>query len=100
MAGERFSQKKRFNKTNVKGVSEDKPFVYKILDGKGDNIYAGITKRGQGVDRLKDHLSGGQDAIPGARDFQVKPMNSIKDAKSEEKRIIGRDKPKHNKRGK
>ncbi len=98
MGTKRFSPRRNANKTNMEKVTEDKPIVYKFLDENDKNIYTGISKRGQGPGRLKDHLRNGSDPIPGARKFQIKEMPSIDQAKKEESKIIRTEKPKHNKR--
>jgi len=84
------------NKTNIAKIFKNKPVVYKILDAKGKNIYTGSAKRGRAVERLGEHLPRAKDAIPGAKFFQIKQMRSIDKAKTEEKRVINREKPKYN----
>lgn len=44
-----------------------------------------------------EHLPGGPDPIKGGVTFQVKQMVSIEEAQAEEKKIINREKPRHNK---
>ncbi len=97
MGTKRFSPKRGFGKRNIERSSEDKPIVYKLLDQQGDNIYTGSSKRSRGQDRLRDHLPGGSDPIPGAKSFQTKQMPSVERARAEEKKIIDREDPKHNK---
>ncbi len=98
MGTKRFSRKQNFNKTNIKNTPEDKPIVYELLDNSGKNIYTGISKRGQGAERLADHLSGGTHPIPGAQTFRTKQKRSIADARAEERKKIKDEDPKHNKR--
>ena len=98
MGTKKFSPKRNFGKRNIGKIPEDKPVLYKIQDKKGDNIYTGISKRGQGKDRLKDHLTDGSDPIRGARSFQIKQKPSVDSAKKEESRIIKKEKPKYNKK--
>lgn len=85
---------------SIDDLAQDKPVVYKILDGKGENIYAGSAKKGRVADRIKDHLPGGSDPIPGGKKVKIEQHDSISDAQESESRIISRSKPKHNKRGK
>lgn len=98
MSSKRFSPKRNTNKTNMEKVTKEKPILYKFLDKDDKNIYTGISKRGQGPERLKDHLPKGSDPIPGAKTFRTKEMPSIDQAKKEESKIIKTEKPKHNKR--
>ncbi len=97
MTNKRFSNKKNLNKTNINKLSDDKPIIYKIQDGKGTNIYTGVAKRGRGDERLIEHLSGSKDSIPGAKSFSIKQKKTIESAKTEEKQIIKNEKPKYNK---
>jgi len=97
MGVKRFSPRRNFNPKNIQKISEDKPIVYEILNRGGENIYSGSSKRGQGQDRLRDHLPAGSDPIPGGSHFRIKPMPSVDGARREEKRIIEKEKPKHNK---
>jgi len=99
MAMKRFAGRQSFNKTRIAKIPKDKPIVYKILNAKADNIYTGSAKRGRVPERLGEHLPGTKDAIPGARFFQFKQINSIDNAREEEKKIINRQKPKFNQTG-
>ena len=98
MGTKRFSPTRNFSKKNIGEVPKDKPGVYKIRNKQGNNIYTGVFKRGQGQNRLKDHLPEGGDSIPRASGFQIKQMPSIERAKVEEKKIIKNEKPKYNER--
>ncbi len=84
----------------IEKLPADKPIVYKITNEQGKNIYTGTAKRGNVQQRLKDHLPGGQDPIPGAAKIQIEQMPTIDEAHTKEKNIITRTKPKHNKQGK
>ena len=97
MGTKRFSPTRRLNKTNISNVPTGKPIVYRLLNNGGDNVYTGTAKRQRSQERLQEHMPGGPDPIPGASSFQVKQMESIKKAQQEEKRIIEKEKPKHNK---
>ena len=88
-----------FKKPGISQLPDDKPVVYKIRDAGGDNIYTGSAKRGRVQDRLREHLPGGQDPIPGKK-IQIEQMPSIKDAKAKEGRVIKRSQPPYNQRGK
>lgn len=88
-------KKIKFNKTEIEKLPTDKPILYKITtEGKKLN-YAGIAKRGRAQERLKDHLGN----IPGAT-VTIEQFSNIKDARSKEKNMILRNKPKYNKQGK
>jgi hypothetical protein len=89
-----------FNSDAIGKLAQDKPVVYKLLDGKGNNVYTGSSKKGQVLDRISDHLPGGSDPIPGVKKVQIEQHSSIADARRSEERIIARSKPRHNKRGK
>ena len=86
-----------FNKSGIDSLAQDKPVVYKILNAAGDNVYTGIAKRGRVADRLKEHLPGAKDAIPGGKKVRIEQKPSIDEARKSEARIIKRSKPKHNK---
>ena len=89
-----------FKPEAIDSLSQDKPVVYKIINQKGENIYTGSAKRGRVTDRIKEHLLGDSDPIPGGVKVKIEQHNSIKDAQSSESLIISRSKPKYNKRGK
>lgn len=88
-----------FNKSGIEKLPENKPVVYKILAEGDKNNYTGITRRSRVQDRLKEHLSGGKDHIPGAK-VQIEQVSSINEAAAKEARIISRTKPPHNEKGK
>jgi len=88
------------NHDDINNLPGNKPVIYKILDNQGDNIYTGTAKRGNVHERIKDHLPGNQDSIPGGEKVQIEQMPSINEAKQKEKNIINRVKPKYNKKGK
>ena len=90
----------KMNGEGIKGLPDDKPVVYKLLNKEEENIYTGVAKRGNVRDRLQDHLPGRKGAIPGADKAQVEQMPSIDDAKRKEANIISRTKPKYNQQGK
>lgn len=88
-----------FNKQGIDRLPNDKPVVYKIGTAGGKTQYAGVAKRGRVQDRLKEHLPGGKDHVPGSK-VEIQQMPSITDAEAKEARIIARTKPPHNKKGK
>ena len=88
-----------FNKTGIGNLPNNKPVVYEIQTDGGRNIYVGFAQRGRVQERLKEHLPGGKDPVPGAK-VQIKQMPSIDDARAREARIIRESQPPHNKQGK
>ena len=88
-----------FNQRGIEEVPNDKPAVYRILTEGGRNNYTGVAKRGRVQERIREHLSGGKDPIPGSK-VRVEQAGSIADARARESRIISRSRPRHNKRGK
>ena len=92
----KFSPKVSFVKKNIEKVPADNPVLYKIKNSAGDNIYTGVAKRGRVQERLKEHLPGSKDAIPGSETFSIKQKLSIESAEREEKRIIKNEHPKYN----
>jgi len=88
-----------FNKTGMDKLPDDKPVVYRILTEGGRNNYTGVAKRGRVQERLREHLPGEKDYVPGAR-VQIEQVDSIREAREKEARIIARSKPRHNKQGK
>src|SRR5258708_1462901 len=89
----------KFSEDGLSKLPDDKPAVYKILNQQGHNVYTGVAKRGRVEERLKEHLPGGPDPIPGAK-VQVQQKHSIADAEKAEAAIIARSKPPFNKQGK
>ena len=88
-----------FNQKGIEKLPNNKPVVYKILTDGGKNSYTGSAQRNRVQERLKEHLPGGRDYIPGAK-VQIEQMGSIKEAEAKESRIISRSKPSHNVKGK
>ncbi len=97
MAGKK---KARFSKGSIETLAQDKPILYKIRNRNGTNTYTGVAKKGRVADRLKEHLPGGPDHVPGAASVEIRQMGSIAKAREAEARSIKRSKPKHNKVGK
>ena len=87
----------QFTEKGLDKIPVNKPAVYKIIDDKGENIYTGKAKRGRLQERIKEHLPGGPDPIPGGSKVKITQKKTIAEAGESEKKIISRDKPKHNK---
>ena len=90
----------KFTPEGIESLSKDKPVVYRIEDAKGTNVYTGSAKKGRVEERLKEHLPGGKDPIPGGKKVVITQKPSIDEAQRSEQRIIKSAKPRHNKRGK
>lgn len=90
----------KFKADDINNLPNNKPVIYKITDKNGKNIYTGSAKRGRVEQRVKEHLPGGPDAIPGEVKVQVFQKSSIKEAQKSESNIISRSKPRYNKKGK
>jgi predicted GIY-YIG superfamily endonuclease len=84
------------NKTSIEKLPDNKPILYKIKTESGNTNYIGIAQRGRVQERLKEHLSGQKDYIPGAT-VQLEQFNSINQARKKETEIIKKNKPKYNK---
>ena len=88
-----------FNPTGIEKLPNDKPVVYKIETPGGKNNYTGIAQRGRVQERLKEHLPGAKDPVPGAK-VVIEQSPSIAEAGKKEQRIIKRSQPKYNEKGK
>jgi hypothetical protein len=89
----------QFNESGIEKLPEGKPVMYKILTDGGRNNYTGTAQRGRIQGRLREHLPGAKDPVPGAK-IQIEQMPSVADAQAKEARVIGRTRPPHNKQGK
>ena len=87
----------RFDQEGIDKLAADKPAVYKILGSDDENLYTGVAKRGRVHERLKEHLPGGKDPVPGGRRVEISQSASIDEAKKTESRIISRSNPPLNK---
>ncbi len=90
----------QFSEEGIESLAKNKPIVYKIEDDSGTNIYTGVAKRGRVEDRLKEHLPGGKDPIPGGAKVKIEQKESIAEAEKSEARIIKRAQPLYNEQGK
>ncbi len=88
----------RFTDKGIASIPNDKPVVYKIETESGRNNYTGIAQRGRVQDRLREHLPGARDPVPGAK-VHIEQMPSIDEARAKEARILRRSSPPHNKQG-
>ncbi|MGA9595917.1 MAG: hypothetical protein WBV06_07155 [Acidimicrobiia bacterium] len=85
------------NATTVAEAANDKAAVYKIKNTKGDNVFTGAAAKGKVRLQLTAHMKGGEEAVPGAKSFQLTQKDTVTEARKSAERIIKRDKPKHNK---
>ena len=83
MARKTVSNKKR----SISKLPNDKPVMYKIKTKRGNVNYVGIAKRGRVQKRLKEHLPGGKDYVPGAK-VQIEQFSSIAEARKKETSVI------------
>ena len=88
-----------FKKSSIEKLPDNQPAVYDIQTPSGIHNYIGSAKKGQVQNRLKDHLPGGPDYIPGSK-VTVDYTDSVRDARAKEKRDIAKKQPRHNKKGK
>jgi hypothetical protein len=88
-----------FNKSGVDKLPNDKPVTYTIETFGGRDNYTGVAKRGRVHDRLAEHFNGAKDAVPGSK-VTIEQHSSLKDALAKEARLITRNKPIYNKKGK
>ena len=88
------------NPDAIDKLAQDKPVVNQIINRHGTNIYTGVAKRGNVVGRIKDHLPGGRDPIPGGTKVKICRKPSLDQAGKSESIIIKRSKPRFNKKGK
>ena len=92
------AKKVDLNKTGIEKLPNDKPVVYKISTDSGKTNYIGVAQRGRVQDRIREHLPGNKDYIPG-NNVQIEQFSSIKEAKEKEERLISKHKPKYNDKG-
>ena len=87
------------NQTGIGNLPNNKPVMYKIKTESGNVNYVGVAQRGRVQERLKEHLPGEKDYVPGAK-IQIEQVNSIAEAKKMEAAAIKSIQPKHNEQGK
>lgn len=85
-------KKTKYTKDDVENLRNDKPVVYRILNGKRVPVYVGSAKKGRVKARIKEHIG----SISGST-VVIEQFSSISDAKKKERNVIKRRKPKHNK---
>ena len=96
----KFTNAKKFNKTNIKKTPENKTIIYKIKNLKGENLYVGIAGRNRGQDRLNEHKDIPKEKIHGGIKFQFVQVKNKDIAEKIEKQIIKKEQPKFNKQNK
>jgi addiction module HigA family antidote len=89
------NKKSKYSKAGIDILANDKSIVYRIKTASGKDNYIGTAKRYSGRERISEHL----EEIPGAT-VEIKQFDNIKDARLSEDRLIKRNKPKYNKKGK
>ena len=90
----------KFDQGGIETLAKNKPVVYRIQDQAGNDQYVGVAKRGRVEARLKEHLSGARDPVREGVKVRILQKSSIKEARKSEARIIKRNQPPQNKRGK
>lgn len=88
------TKKVNFNKTGISQLPDDKPVLYRIETGAGNENYVGIAQKGRVQERLSEHLG----KIRGAK-VQIVQFSSIDEAKKREANVIKKKQPKYNKQG-
>ena len=96
----KFSNARKFNKTNIKNIPEEKPILYRFQNNPGDELYVGVTKKGRVQERLQEHLTLKKEKIPEAAKVKFAQFSSIEKAKKTEKQLIKKLEPKFNKQSK
>ena len=89
------NKKVRYSNKGIRELPIDKPVLYKIQTESGNVNYAGVAQRGRAQERIKEHI--GQ--IPGAT-VMVQQFSNIAEARKEETKVIKREQPKYNDKGK
>lgn len=92
----KFTNAKKFNKTNIKNISEERPILYRFLNNSGRELYDGVAKRNRVQERLLEHLNFKKDKIPGATKIKIAQFSSIEKAERTEKQLIKKLQPKFN----
>jgi len=84
----KFTNAKRYTKSVVKNIPNDKPAVYRIQNNSGKELYIGIAKRGRVQDRLIEHLEIKKEKIDGAAKIRIAQVENLEKAKKFEKALI------------
>jgi len=92
----KFTNAKKFNKTNIKNVPKDKPIVYRLLNNSNDDLYLGIAKKNRTQDRLLEHINLKKEKISGATKIKIAQVPNLDNAKNIEKKLIKQLQPKFN----
>jgi len=92
----KFTNSKKFNKTTLNNIPEEKPILYRLLNNSGDELYDGIAKKSRVRERLLEHLSLKKEKIPGATKIKFMQFSSIEKARKAEKELIRKLQPKFN----
>jgi predicted GIY-YIG superfamily endonuclease len=92
----KFTNAKKFNKTNIKNIPENKPILYRLLNNSNKELYTGIAKRNRTQDRLSEHLTIKKEKISGATKVKIAQFPNLENAKKTEKKLIKELKPKFN----
>lgn len=87
-----------FDDKGISKLPNDKPVLYTILTDRGRNNYTGTAGRGRVQERLREHLPGTPDYVPGAK-VRIEQVPTIGEARHKEQRIISRTNPPYNKQG-
>jgi hypothetical protein len=88
-------KKVKYSKAGIQNLPNNKPALYRIETETGKLNYAGIAKRGRVQQRILEHLG----EIPGAN-VKIEQFSSVDTAREKEARVIKRNQPKYNDKGK
>jgi len=92
----KFTNARKFNKTNIKNIPEDRPIIYRLLNNSNDDLYLGIAKRNRTQDRLLEHLTLKKEKVPGATKVKIIQVSNLDNARKIEKSFIKKLQPKFN----
>jgi len=92
----KFTNAKKFNKTNIKNIPENKPIIYRLLNNSNDDLYLGIAKRNGTQDRLLEHINLRKEKVSGATKIKIAQVSNLDSAKKTEKKLIKQLQPKFN----
>jgi len=80
----KFDRTKKFTKTNIQKLPDDKAVIYKIKNASGNNLYTGIAGRGRVVERLLEHKNIKKEVIPGGTHIQIAQVKTKEIAEKDE----------------